>query len=435
MTAAAPNPRASPNLLRAVGRWQILGISINSVVGSGVYLLPATAFALLGPFSVWGVLLASITVSLLVLCYAKAASYFEQQGGSALYARIAFGPFVGFQIAWTIWLTRVATVASLGNGLADALMRFWPTAGTGAGRVTVIASSVLLMTAINIIGVAWAARVTTALVLGKLLPLLLFVFIGLFHSDWGLAFGGPAPGVLGYRQIGEAALLLLFAFSGFENLSVAAGEYQNPKRNVPFALLTMILVVTLLYVGVQWVAQGTLPGLATSSTPLADSAALFGGEGLAMLLTIGAAISIIGTCHGAMLLGPRFLHTLAVDGYGPRVLARVHPRFHTPAVAIAAQGVLALALALTGSFVQLAMLSVVIRLLGYISTSAAVLVLHRRLGESADAMQLPGGSLIPLAALALSVGLLLSASLANLIAVAIAILVGCMIYWFPRRPI
>lgn len=433
MTAGTPTSDSPPGLLRAVGRWQILGLSINSVVGSGVYLLPATAFALLGPFSVWGVLLASMTVSLLVLCYAKAASYFEQQGGSALYARVAFGPFAGFQVAWTIWLTRVATAASLGNGLADALARFWPAAGIGAGRVAVIAGSVLLLTTINIIGVSWAARFTAVLVIGKLLPLLLFVFIGLFHADWGLAFGGPAPGALGYRQIGEAALLLLFAYSGFENLSVAAGEYHNPKRNVPFALLTMILVVTGLYAGVQWVAQGTLPGLASSSAPLADAAAIFGGEGLALLLTVGAAISIFGTCHGTMLLGPRFLHTLAVDGYGPLVLARVHPRFRTPAVAIAVQGILALALALTGSFVQLALLSMVTRLLGYISTSAAVLVLQRRLGEPADALHLPGGPLIPLAALALSLGLLLSASFGNLIAVAIAILVGSVIYRFPRH--
>lgn len=434
-----PAPAPAPGLRRAVGRWQILGLSINSVVGSGIYLLPATAFALLGPFSVWGVLLAGLTVSLLVLCYAKAASYFEQQGGSALYARTAFGPFAGFQIAWTTWLTRIATAASLGNGLADALSRFWPGAGSGNGRTMVIAGSLLLLAAINIIGVHWAARVTVALVLGKLVPLALFVIVGLFHLDWGLAFegaqavAGHAPHALDYRRVTEAALLLLFAYAGFENLSVAAGEYQNPKRNVPFALLAMILLVTAIYAGVQLVAQGTLPGLADSRTPLADAAAMFGGEGLALVLTAGAMLSILGTSHGTMLLGPRFLHTLAVEGYGPRVLARIHPTFRTPAVAIAVQGALALLLALTGSFVQLALLSVVTRLLGYITTTAAVLVLQRRLGDAPGALHLPGGMAIPLAALALSLVLLLSASLANLLAVSMAVLVGSLIYAFPRR--
>lgn len=433
MSAAAPLPPASPGLLRAVGRWQILGLSINSVVGSGVYLLPATAFALLGPFSVWGVLAAGVTVSLLVLTYAKAASYFEQQGGSALYAQEAFGPFAGFQVGWTTWLTRVATAASLSNGLADAVARFWPAAGSGMGRTAVIAGSLLLLGAINIAGVRQAAQLSLALVFGKLLPLLLFVCIGVFHVDWNLAFGGPASAPLDLRSTSEAALLLLFAYAGFENLSVAAGEYQNPRRNVPFALVAMIVLVTVMYAAVQLVAQGTLPGLAASSTPLADAAAGFGGEALALLLTVGAALSILGTSNATLLLGPRFLHTLAVSGYGPRAMARVHPRFRTPHLAIGVQCAAALALALSGSFVQLALLSMVTRLLAYITTSASVLVLRRRFGEPGYALQLPGGALIPCCALALSLALLLSARPAHLIAVGIAVAVGSVIYWFPRR--
>jgi basic amino acid/polyamine antiporter, APA family len=433
MTDASHRPPAAAGLSRAVGRWQILGLSINSVVGSGVYLLPATAFALLGPFSVWGVLAAGLTVSLLVLCYAEAASHFEQQGGSALYAQEAFGPFAGFQIGWATWLTRVATAASLSNGLADAVARFWPVAGTGVGRTAIIAGSLLLLGAINIVGVRRAAQLSLALVFAKLLPLLLFVCIGVFHIDWALAFGGPAAGAFDLRSTGEAALLLLFAYAGFENLSVAAGEYRNPRRNVPFALAAMIVLVTLLYAAVQLVAQGTLPGLAASSTPLADAAAGFGGEGLALLLTVGAALSILGTGNATLLLGPRFLHTLAVGGYGPRALARVHPRFRTPDIAIAVQCVAALALALSGSFVQLALLSMVTRLLAYITTSASVLVLRRRHGDSPGTLRLPGGPLIPLAALALSLALLLSARPAHLVAVGIAVLIGSVIYRFPRR--
>ena len=429
----APRASAPAGLLRAVGRWQIVGLSINSVVGSGVYLLPATAFALLGPFSVWGVLAAGLTVSLLVLSYAQAASHFEQQGGSALYAQEAFGPFAGFQIAWTIWLTRVATAASLSNGLADAVARFWPAAGTGAGRTTIIAGSLLLLGAINIVGVRQAAQLSLALVVCKLLPLLLFVGIGVFHVDWELAFGGAASGVVDLGSTGEAALLLLFAYAGFENLSVAAGEYQNPRRNVPFALVAMIVLVTAVYAAVQLVAQGTLPGLAASTTPLADAAARFGGEGLALLLTVGAALSILGTSNATLLLGPRFLHTLAVGGYGPRALARVHPRFRTPDLAIAVQCVVALALALSGSFVQLALLSMVTRLLAYITTSASVLVLRRRRGEPPGTLKLPGGPIIPLAALVLSLAMLLSARPAHLIAVGIAVLIGSVIYRFPRR--
>ena len=420
-----------PAMLRAVGRWQVVGLSINDVIGSGIYLLPATAFLMLGSFTVWAVLLAGITVGILVLCYAKASSYFDQPGGSYLYAREAFGPFVGFQIGWTIWLTRVVVAASLSNGLADAVARFWEPAAGGGGRVAVVAGSLLLLTAINVIGVSWAARAAVVLVFCKLVPLLVFVFIGLFHMDWGLAFGGPGP--QDYGQLGEAALLLLFAYAGFENLPAAAGEYHSPKRNVPFALLTMIVLVTLLYAAVQMVAQGVLPGLAESTSPVADAAAAFGGEGMALLLTVGAALSILGTNNNTMLLGPRFLHALAADGYGPRYLASIHPTFRTPAAAIGTQFAIALALALTGSFVALAVLSMVTRLIGYIATAASVLVLRRRYGEPEDTFRLPGGPLIPVVGLALSLALLFSASWQNLVAVAAAMGVGSLFYFFPRR--
>lgn len=432
MSSTPGDGKPQPALLRAVGRWQVVGLSINDVVGSGIYLLPAAAFAMLGSFSIWAVLLAGITVGLLVLCYAKASSYFDQPGGSYLYAREAFGPFVGFQIGWTIWLTRVVVAASLSNGLADAIARFWePAATAGAGRTAVIAGSLLMLTAINIIGVSWAARAAVVLVVCKLVPLLLFVFIGMFHMDWGLAFGGPGP--QDYGQLGEAALLLLFAYAGFENVPAAAGEYHSPKRNVPFALLTMIVVVTLVYAAVQMVAQGLLPDLASSASPLADAAAMFGGEGMAFVLTVGAALSILGTNNNTMLLGPRFLHTLAADGYGPRYLASIHPRFRTPAAAIATQFVLALVLALSGSFVALAVLSMVTRLLGYIATAASVLVLRRRYGDPTDGFHLPGGPVIPVLALALSVGLLLSASAINLLAAAGAVAIGTVFYTTRRR--
>ncbi|MGY0560224.1 MULTISPECIES: APC family permease [unclassified Luteimonas] len=432
MSSTQGENRPQPALLRAVGRWQVVGLSINDVVGSGIYLLPAAAFAMLGSFSIWAVLLAGITVGLLVLCYAKASSYFDQPGGSYLYAREAFGPFVGFQIGWTIWLTRVVVAASLSNGLADAIARFWePAATAGPGRTAVIAGSLLMLTTINIIGVSWAARAAVVLVVCKLVPLLLFIFIGLFHMDWGLAFGGPGP--QDYGQLGEAALLLLFAYAGFENVPAAAGEYHSPKRNVPFALLTMIVVVTLVYAAVQMVAQGLLPDLASSASPLADAAAMFGGEGMAFVLTVGAALSILGTNNNTMLLGPRFLHTLAADGYGPRYLASIHPRFRTPAAAIATQFVLALALALTGSFVALAVLSMVTRLLGYIATAASVLVLRRRYGDPADGFHLPGGPVIPVLALVLSVILLFSASTTNLLAAVGAIGIGTLFYLSRRR--
>nr|WP_244663763.1 APC family permease [Xanthomonas sp. A2111] len=423
----------APGLVRAVSRWQIVGLSINDVIGSGIYLLPAATAALLGPLSLWAVLLAGVAVALLVLCYAQAASYFDEPGGSYLYAREAFGRFAGFEIGWMIWLTRISSAAALSNGLADAVVRFWPAAAGGGARLAIVVGSLGLLTAINVIGVKSAARTGVALVIGKLVPLLLFVAIGVFYVDWSWAFSGKTPDPRDVGNLGEAALLLLFAYAGFENIPAAAGEYRNPRRDVPFALITMIVTVTLIYAAVQVVAQGTLPNVAQSATPLADAASGFGGEALALILTVGATISILGTTSNTVMLGPRFLFALAKDGYGPAFLARVHPRFRTPAAAILLQGVLSLALALSGSFVQLALLSMVTRLFAYIGTAAAVLVLARRYRDRPGALRLPGGPLIPLAALLLALALLLSASWQNLAAAGVALLVGALFYRFPRK--
>lgn len=417
---------------RAVGRWQLYGLSINDVIGSGIYLLPAAAALLLGPASLWAVLLAGLAVSLLVLCYAQAASYFDQPGGGYLYAREAFGPFIGFQVGWMLLLTRIASAAALSNGLAEAVTHFWPQAASGGMRVAIVIGSLGLLVGINIVGVRAAARTGVFLSIAKVLPLLLFVAIGAWHVDMSLAaplVTAPSP-----RALGEAALLLLFAYAGFENLPAAAGEYRNPRRDVPFAMLSMIATVTAIYVAVQWVALGTLPALAQSQTPLAEAASRFGGGWLALVLTVGAALSILGTNSNTIMLGPRYLQALAADGYGPRVLAGIHPRLLTPVAAIVTIGVLSLALALSGSFVQLALLSVIARLCTYIGTAVSVLVLRRTHGQREGALQLPGGALIPVLAALLAVGLLASASWKNLVAGAVALLVGAVLFRFRRRP-
>lgn len=434
-TSGAALPGDVPAMRRAVGRWQLYGLSVNDVVGSGIYLLPAAAAALLGPASLWAVLVAGVAVSLLVLCYAQAASCFDQPGGGYLYAREAFGPFVGFQVGWMLLLTRVASAAALANGLAEAVTHFWPGAAGGAPRVAIVAGSLAALVAVNLVGVRAAARTGVGLAIAKVLPLLLFVAIGAWYADLSLAT--PLAQVARPRALGEAALLLLFAYAGFENLPAAAGEYRDPRRDVPFAMLAMIASVTLLYFAVQWVALGTLPGLAQSQTPLAEAAARFGGAWgawLALLMTVGAAVSILGTNSNTVMLGPRYLHALALDGYGPRVLAAIHPRFRTPVPAILAIGALSLALALSGSFVQLALLSVVARLCTYIGTSVSVLVLRRRRELRGSMLRLPGGPAIPVAATALSLALLASAEVENLVAGAVALAVGALVYAFRRTP-
>jgi amino acid transporter len=403
------------------------------VIGSGVYLLPASAAALLGPASLWAVLLAGFAVMMLVLCFAEAGSHFDEPGSAYVYTREAFGAFVGFEVGWMTWLARVASVASLSNGFALALTFLWPGANEGLARALVITIPLALFAWINVVGVQYGARLAVGLTIAKILPLLMFVAVGVFAIDFSLIFPVAMPELSG---LNEAAALLLFAYAGFENTAAAAGEFKNPRRDVPFALMTMILVVTLLYTLVQLVALGTLPDLAArvDGAPLADAAALLMGTWAGLVMTLGAAVSIEGNVGSTMLAGPRYLFALARDGYGPRVLAQVHPRYQTPWLAIITQAVFASALALSGSFVQLALLSLMARLATYIGTASSVLVLRRKFARTEDTIVLPGGPTIPVLALLLCLAFLATATLRNLIGGLIGLGVGALIYRLRRSP-
>ena len=421
----------APEARRVVSRVEVLALSLNDVIGSGVYLLPAAAAAALaGSASLWGVGLAGLAVLLIVLCFAEAASRFDEPGGAYVYAREAWGDLAGFEVGWMTFLTRVATLASLSAGFAQALSWAWPAAASGWGRATAIAVPLLVLTAINVKGVKEGARTSAFLLVAKLVPLAVFVGAGLFAVRWERVAATASVDPAG---LGEVALLLLFAYAGFENTAAPAGEYRDPKRDVPFALVTQIALVTAIYGLVQLVALGTLPGLATSRTPLADAARLFLGGWGGALLTAGAAASILGTAGNTVLSGPRYLYALARDGYGPAFLGRLHPRTLTPAAAIVVQTAVVLPLALTGSFAGLAALSVVARLASYISTAAAIPALRKKLPDTPATVRLPFGPVIPIAAVVVSAFLVASATTFDLVAGAAALVAGLAVYALRRK--
>jgi amino acid transporter len=427
---ASPPAFSPPPLLRAVSRWEVVGLSVNDVIGSGIYLLPAAAAAMIGSSSVWAVPAAGICVLLLVLCFAEAGSLFDAPGSGFVYTRAAFGEFVGFEVGWMTWIARVTSMASLSAGFAQALTGIWGGAGSGSGRVAVIVLGLGGLTWVHVRGVKQGVRTSMVLVLGKMLPLLVLIGVGIPALDWDRMRTVPTPAAKGF---GETALLLLFAYAGFENTAAPAGEFKNPRRDVPFALLVMIAAVTTIYTMVQLVAVGVVPDLPSSATPLADAAAILLGPFGVWLLTIGAALSILGTNSNTVLAGSRYLYALAESGSLPRGLARIHPGYRTPWVALLVQTAIALPLALTGTFAGLAALSVVARMATYVGTAAAVPVLRRKMPASERAVRLPGGPLIPIASLAVCVFLLASATVQNLIAGAIAVAVGAVLYLFRQR--
>src|SRR5262245_60996111 len=161
------NADRTPKRIRTVGFWGLVAMCINAVIGSGVFLLPHESFVLLGPFSLWAPLLFAVPVFILVLCFAEAASHFSEPGGAYLYARTAFGDFVGFETGWMNWIARLTSLASLSNGFVLALALLFPSLKEGAARATIITVSILILAIIHYVGVKYGAASIYVFTFGK----------------------------------------------------------------------------------------------------------------------------------------------------------------------------------------------------------------------------------------------------------------------------
>src|SRR5437762_1267673 len=222
------------NLIRTVGFWGLVAMCINAVVGSGVFLLPSESYKLLGPFSLWAPLLFAVPVFILVLCFAEAASHFSEPGGAYLYARTAFGDFIGFETGWMNWLARLTSLASLSNGFVVSLARLYRPLGEGTWRAAIIVGSLVILAAVHFVGVKYGAASIYVFTLGKVVPLVGFIIVALIawrHNPIPASMHLPGPGT----DWSGAALFMLFAYAGFENMGVPAGEFRNPRKELPRA--------------------------------------------------------------------------------------------------------------------------------------------------------------------------------------------------------
>jgi amino acid transporter len=417
---------STEKLVRAVGFWGLVAMCINAVVGSGVFLLPTESYKLLGPFSLWAPLIFALPVFILVLCFAEAASHFSEPGGAYLYAKTAFGDFIGFETGWMNWLARVTSLAALSNGFVVSLARIFPPLGTDAARIAVIVISIAILTAIHYVGVKYGAASIYVFTLGKLIPLVGFIVIALIawrHNPIPASMTLPGPGT----DWSGAALFMLFAYAGFENMGVPAGEFRNPRKELPRALLVGTLAIAAIYVLAQLGAMSALPDLSKTATPIADAAAALVGPLGAIVVTLGALLSMAGTNSGTVLEGSRMLYAISLGRPRLRAISYVHPRFRTPSVAIVIHVLFAAVLACAGSFAKLAMLSAVARLTTYLFTCAAVPFL-RKLNEGFRTPSL----VIPILGTVISLVLFFTMNRFNFLAAGIAIIVGALIYLASR---
>jgi APA family basic amino acid/polyamine antiporter len=413
---------AHPGLVRSIGRLDLVAVTINAIIGAGIFGLPAKVFGLIGNFSVIAFLVCAVFASLIVMCFAEVGSRFRDTGGPYLYAREAFGPVVGFEAGWLMWLARVSAFAANGNLLIGYAAWFWPAIASPAGRYVFLSVVTISFMAINIVGVRNATRVNNLFTAGKLIPIALFIATGLWFADWGrFAFHG-APG---YAPFSSSVLLLVYAFTGFEMATIPSGEIRNPQRNIPLALLTAIALVAALYLLIQIVCIGTLPELASSQRPLADAGNRFMGHAGAAVISAGIVISIAGNLHITILSASRIPFAMGERGELPRFLGAAHPRFHTPHFAILFTGAIMLALALSGTFIYALTISTLARLTIYITTCAALPVLRRKGGAP---LEVPGGVAIAIAAILLAAWLLSNSTWREARDTAIAAALGFIIF-------
>ena len=402
----ANSSESAPHLERVIGVGGLAATAINTIVGSGIFGLPGIAAAMLGPAAVLAYLICAVLMSLIGLCLAEAGSRVSHAGGLYAYATEAFGPVVGGIAGTLLWVANsVITSAAVANLLVDTLALVIPAFGVGPWRVAALVTLYGVLAAVNIRGARAGVRLSTTLVVVKIAPLVLLVVAGAFevrvsNLQW---LGMPAAG-----QIGQATVLLFFAFIGVEGGLNVSGEVANPARTVPRAIFLALTLVVALYIGLQVVAQGVLGAdLAGAPAPLVALATSMFGDWGTRLLLMTTLLSIAGFLSADMLGSPRNLAALAERRQLPRALSAVHPRFKSPAIAIGFYAFMCATVAVSGSFRYLVIVGTSGTLVLYLICCLGLLRLRaREVATSGPPFRAPGGAVVPLAACAIILWLL-----------------------------
>jgi len=421
------------NLNRVVGPLGLAANIVNIVIGAGIFVLPAAIAREAGTSAPLVYVACAIIMGAVALCFAEAGSRVPTSGGPYGYAEAAFGPFAGFVMGALIWLSAVLASAGIASAAADTLGALVPALRDSFTRNTLIIGAYLVLVIVNSRGAAPGARLVGFFTIAKLLPLLVFLLAGATIVQ-NITIAAPASA----GGFGRGMLLAIFAFSGMETALGVSGEVRAPARSVPRALLGAMAAVTVIYIAVQLVAQGVLgDALSSSTAPLADTLAPLSPQ-LAQLLLAGAAISMSGYLAGNVFSAPRLIFAAARDGFLPSILATLGARRRAPVFAIVTHAVIAAYLALSGTFVELAILTTLAAVGIYILGCVSAVVLQRRGVATVGAPLGFKGTLI--AAIIGSAGMLWVAAQATLsevasIAVALAIIGALYLaVRFLRRP-
>jgi APA family basic amino acid/polyamine antiporter len=386
-------------LVRTIGRWSLVALIINTMIGASIFGLPALIAARLGRLSPIGFLVAFAGIAVIAACMAEVASQFRETGGPYLYARAAFGRFLAIQNGWLTWLTRIAAVSAVANLFITYLAEFFPGVTAPFARAAVLTLLIGFLAFVNYRGVTGGNRLSNLFTVTKVTLLAFFILAGLA----ALALRPeirvhPAAATATSSDWFEAILLMVYSYGGFEAALIASGETHDARKDIPFALFTAIGATTLLYIAVQYLVIHTIPNAGASRAPVVDSARRFLPYWAVQVVAVGTLISAYGYLSANMLHTPRVTFAMGERGDFPAFFGRIHPLFRTPHVSIVIFAALLLIFSIAGDFRWNAMLSSVARMFVYGSVAAALPVLRKK-HPQASGFRLPGG--IVIAALAL----------------------------------
>jgi APA family basic amino acid/polyamine antiporter len=420
---------AQPPLVRALGRWTMVGLVINSVIGSGIFGLPDDLVRLVGHDAPLAYLLATAGIAVFMGVFAELGSQFREAGGPYLFAREGCGRFWGIQMGWFTWLVRLTAAAANANLFVLYLGEFWPAATSPGPRLTLLALLLGGLVLANVRGVGHGARLSNFLTTAKLVPIALLIVAGLLWS--GTPVTQPAVTATPASWL-SAVLVLLFAFGGFEAALMPLAESKDPRRDIPFALFTGLLVISACLWLTQIVAMRTVPSLGESTRPLADAARVLVGPLGAGFIALGAMISTSGYLSAQLVGVPRQTYAMAERGDFPAAFAGVHARYRTPWISILIWGSLVLALAAYGNFIWNAIISAGARLITYGIACVALLRL-RKLRPQADAFRLPAGRWLAFAGLGLCAVLVGQMSVTHAVVISLIATIGTLNWLLVRR--
>ena len=430
------SPHVDPALERAIGVPALAAATVNNIVGSGIFALPAIVAAVLGPAAILAYLVCAAAMGLVTLCLVEAGSRVSTTGGTYAYVETAFGPYVGFLIAVLFWFgSQALASAAVASLLVDSVAVLVPWASTPIPRATILIAVFGSVALANIRGVRPGSRLIEVVTAAKVAPPALLAVAGVVAGHAANLAWTHVPPI---ADIARASLVLVFAFMGVETALTPGGEVKDPARTVPRGVLAGLLAVVVLYSALQLATQAILGAdrARHPAAPLAAAAERAFGAGGGTLMLVAAIISTFGYICGDMLATPRVVFACARDGFLPSRAGAVHPRFHTPYTAIAIHAGVTCALAITGTFRALAVLSVVSLLLIYLACCLATLELRRRdIRADGPPFRVPGGPAVPLLASAVIVWLLTGASRAEFAAVAAMLVVASVLYRFRRTAV